>query len=125
MPIQYLFAYLLLDTAILSGQRTLPRAPLDRKKAHKISTLKRILGRNHKISKLYNSNSKNATRKALHREIREFAPIDDIHNLGPYQPTAHIFHIYIYIYIYIYIFIFEFFKEGSPSAEAVFQGALR
>ena len=28
-------------------------------------------------------------------------------------------------YIHIHIFIFEFFKEGSPSAEAVFQGALR
>ena len=93
MPIQYLFAYLLLETATLSGQKVLPRAPLDRKKARKISILKRILGRNHKISKPHNSNSKNATRKALHREIREFALIDNIHNLGPYRPTAHEIHI--------------------------------
>ena len=53
-----------------------------------MSTLKRILGRNHKTSRPYNSNSKNATRKALHREIRKFAPVDNIHNMGPYQPTA-------------------------------------
>ena len=28
-------------------------------------------------------------------------------------------------FLYFIYFIFEFFKEGSPSAEAVFQGALR
>ena len=36
--------------------------------------------------------------------------------LSPGERQFGIFHIY---------FIFEFFKEGSPSAKAVFQGALR
>ena len=31
----------------------------------------------------------------------------------------------VYFIFHILYFIFEFFKEGSPSAEAVFQGALR
>ena len=34
------------------------------------------------------------------------------------KSNAHVFVLYLY-------FIFEFFKEGSPSAEAVFQEALR
>ena len=90
--IQHLVSvYLLLQTASLSDHNAILSAPpssLDRNKARNISTLKRIVGRNHKISKPYNSNSKNATRKALHREIRQFAPIDNVSNMGPYQPTA-------------------------------------
>ena len=31
----------------------------------------------------------------------------------------------VLVHIYFIYFILEFFKEGSPSAEAVFQGALR